>query len=113
MGEAQASNAAPAIVRATDRACLARRRQKRIYMRRWRSDPRHFEREIRTRLRAHLNRKMRSISSGHPRYLNRRGEPVCGFCWRRRPVKMEERLRVSEIAREGYVKVLIPCCGDC
>jgi hypothetical protein len=89
------------------------RRYKREYMRRWRADPRNLERELHTRLRAALSRKVGPRYGERRLYLNRQGEAVCGFCWRRPPVKMQERLRISEGPRNEYVKVLIPCCGEC
>lgn len=113
MEQVQERHAATAVVRPMDRATVARRRYNRIYMRRWRSDPRHFERELLTRLRAQFNRRVHRRYGERRLYLNRRGGPVCGFCRRRAPIKMQERLRISEAVRDGYVKVLIPCCGDC
>jgi hypothetical protein len=106
-------HAANAVQTAVDCATKAHRRYKREYMRRWRSDPRNLERELHTRLRAELTRRVRPMYGERRLYFNRRGQPVCGFCWQRAPIKMQERLRVSEAARDGYVKVLIPCCGEC
>ncbi len=91
----------------------ARSRYNREYMRHWRADPRNFERELHTRLRSQLTRRVRPMYGERRRYLNRRGRPVCGFCWHRRPIKFQERLWISEKARNEYVKVLIPCCGEC
>jgi len=82
-------------------------------MRRWRADPRHRAREFATRLRATLRQKAQRAASERRLYVNRRGQAVCGFCWRRTPVRMAERLRISEAGRNGYVKVLIPCCEEC
>jgi hypothetical protein len=90
-----------------------RRRYNREYMRRWRGDPRHRQREVETRLRAYLKQKMQRATSERRLYINRCGQAVCGFCWRRPPVRMAERLRISEAARSGYVRVLIPCCEEC
>src|SRR5271156_5339433 len=88
----------------------AGRRYNREYMRRWRADPRHRAREIGTRLRAYLRQKARRATSERRLYVNRHGQAVCGFCWRRTPVRMAERLRISEAAKNGYVRVLVPCC---
>lgn len=96
-----------------DRKSEADRRYKREYMRRWRADPRSSQRELLTRLRAELSRRVRPMYGERRLYLNRRGRPVCGFCWQRQPVKFQERLRISEEARNEFVKVLIPCCGKC
>jgi hypothetical protein len=91
----------------------ARRRYNREYMRRWRSDPRNYRREHECRERAYWRQKISRARSERRLYINRRGQAVCGFCWKRPPVRMAERLRISEAARTGYVKVLIPCCGEC
>jgi hypothetical protein len=100
-------------VRTAILSAAALRRYKREYMRRWRADPRNMERELHTRLRAALSRKVGPKYGERRLYLNRHGDAVCGFCWRRQPVKMQERLRISEGPRNEYVKVLIPCCGEC
>jgi hypothetical protein len=89
------------------------RRYNREYMRRWRADPRNFERERDCRLRAYWRQKDKRARSQRRLYINARGQPVCGFCWKRRPVRMAERLRICDAARGGYVKVLIPCCEEC
>jgi hypothetical protein len=52
-------HAANAVQTAIDCATKAHRRYKREYMRRWRSDPRNLERELHTRLRAELTRRVR------------------------------------------------------
>jgi hypothetical protein len=89
------------------------RRYNREYMRRWRADPRNFQREHECRMRAYWRQKEKRSRGERRLYINRRGQPVCGFCWRRRPVRMTERLRISDEVRSGYVKVLIPCCEEC
>jgi len=91
----------------------ARRRYNREYMRRWRGDPRHRQREVESRMRAYWKQKLRRATSERRLYINGCGQAVCGFCWRRPPVRMAERLRISEAARSGYVRALIPCCGEC
>jgi hypothetical protein len=91
----------------------ARRRYNREYMRRWRADPQNCERERFTRLRAELQRRVRPMFGGRRLFLNRRGRAVCGFCWRGQPIKMVERLRISETEAREYMKVQIPCCAEC
>jgi len=77
-----------------------RRRYNREYMRRWRADPRHRERERANRERSQCSRKLRGV----------RGGPVCGFCHQRRPKWKVLRLKP---AATGYIKVLVPYCGQC
>jgi hypothetical protein len=113
MSQAQVRHAANRAHQMPDAAMEARHRYKGHYMRRWRSDPRHFEREMLTRLRAELKRRLQPVNGVRRLYVTRRGKALCGSCRQRPPVKMQERLRISEAARDGYVKVLIPCCGDC
>ena len=113
MDQRQVRRGADSLQRGMDRKAVAQLRYKREYMRRWRSDPRNFERELHTRLRAQLARRVRPMYGERRLYLNRRGRPVCGFCWHRPPIKLQERLRISEDARSEFVKVLIPCCGEC
>jgi len=88
------------------------RRYNRAYMRRWRAYPRNLVREQAARSRARFARKERQAREGG-RYTNCRGQPVCGFCWCRRPVWIAERLMISELARGGYERVRIPYCGEC
>jgi hypothetical protein len=113
MGQTGLRHAADSIQSSMARKEVARRRYNREYMRRWRADPRNFERELHTRLRAQLTRRVRPMYGERRLYLNRRGRPVCGFCWQRRPIKFQERMRISEETRNEFVKVLIPCCGEC
>lgn len=99
--------------KSTHETKAARRRYNRRYMRRWRADPRHRLQEHETRMRAYWGQKERRVVKQRRPYVNRRGEVVCGFCWRRPPIGMVARLRISDAARNGFVKVLIPCCGEC
>jgi len=113
MGQRQMRRGAISIQRVLDSTAEAHRRYKRKYMRRWRADPHNCERELHTRLRAHLARRVGPMYGERRLYLNRQRRPVCGFCWHRRPMKLQERLRISEEAGNEFVKVLIPCCGEC
>jgi hypothetical protein len=90
-----------------------RRRYNREYMRRWRADPRHRLRELDSRVRAYQAQKEGRAVNHRRLYIDGRGRAVCGFCWRRSPIRLVVRLRISEAARNEYVKVLIPCCGEC
>lgn len=78
-----------------------RRRYKREYMRRWRADPLHRDRERANRERSQYKRKVREAV--------RRG-PACGFCHARRPKWKVVRLRPVE---RGFIKVVVPYCGQC
>jgi hypothetical protein len=91
----------------------AQRRRNREYMRRWRADPRNFERERLTRLQSELERRVHPRYPGRRLFVTSRGRAVCGFCWRGLPIKMVERLRISETAASEYLRVQIPCCADC
>lgn len=88
-------------------------RDHRDYMRRWRADPRNSERERLTRLRAEIERSVRPTLAGRRLFVTRRGRAVCGFCWRGLPVKIVERLQISETPAREYLKVQIPCCTIC
>ena len=79
----------------------ARRRYKRNYMRRWRADPRHYDRERASRERSYYNRKVRN---------RRRSRNVCGFCHQRPPKSKVLRLMPVE---EGFIPIFVPYCGHC
>ncbi len=85
---------------ADDRLAEERRRYKREYMRRWRADPHHHERERANRERSQYSRKVRDV----------RGGPLCGFCHQRRPKSKVVRLRPVE---RGFINVVVPYCGQC
>lgn len=89
------------------------RRRNREYMRRWRADPRNCERERLKCLRSELERRVHSRYAGRRLFVTSHGRARCGFCWRGLPIKMVERLRISETAANEYVRVQIPCCADC
>jgi hypothetical protein len=84
-----------------DRLAEEHRRYNREYMRRWRADPGHRERERASRDRCQYKRKLRKAA--------RRG-PACGFCHQRRPKWKVVRLRPIE---QGFVRVVVPYCGQC
>ncbi|MGH9714102.1 MAG: hypothetical protein ACRD5M_12465 [Candidatus Acidiferrales bacterium] len=89
------------------------RRYNRVYMRRWRADPRHHERERLARVRAQIDRTVHPRYGGRRLFLTRRGRAVCGFCWRGQPVKMVERLKITETTPGEFLRVHIPCCVEC
>lgn len=91
----------------------AHRRRNRLYMRRWRSDPRHRSRAREENKQWYLNRKLREAQEPTRRHCTERGEPTCGFCHRRPPVGPVTRLRVSNDPRKGFVEVQVPYCGIC
>jgi len=90
-----------------------RRRYNRLYMRSWRSDPRHQEYERANRERWHYERKMRNSLRIHDPYTDDRGDPVCGFCRKSRVVTRVLRLEIRDYAPRGYVEVRVPYCGEC
>jgi|SRR5271156_3135673 len=87
------------------------RGRKRDYMRQWRADPLHRQNERVRRQHFYFRRKLRRAN--RPPFMGIRGEQLCGICGLRRPVEIIERLRVSETAPTGFVRVLIPYCGHC
>lgn len=91
-----------------------RRRAKRAYMRRWRSDKTRHERERALRLARYQKKKRRQGCEKRQKMLSdTAGQPVCAICGSRRPVRQVARLRVCEFAPSGYQEVLIPYCGEC
>ncbi len=91
----------------------AHRQYNRNYMRRWRADPSHRERENANRCRWACERKERVAQEPWPPFTNWRGEKVCGFCKKRPPKSEILRLKASPIVADQYVEVLIPYCGEC
>ncbi len=85
----------------TDGRTEEHRRYNRAYMRRWRADPRHRDRERANRENCQYLRKLRDLAQGNP---------MCGFCHQRPP--RSKVVRLSPVPR-GYVKVLVPYCGQC
>jgi hypothetical protein len=90
-----------------------RRRYNRRYMRHWRANLAHEALEREKRRQWYYERKAREAWEKLPPFTNNRGEPVCGFCWKRPPVTQILRLRISENGPHGYVQVRIPYCGQC
>ncbi len=92
-----------------------KRRQNREYMRRWRTDPFHLaEEKAKRRERYYAVQKQRKIEreSSSPRVREQTAR-LCGFCFKRAAVRKIVRLRISDNAPDGYVKVRIPYCGHC
>ncbi|HEY6904023.1 MAG TPA: hypothetical protein VI216_06920, partial [Candidatus Acidoferrales bacterium] len=97
-----------------NREFLKRRRiYNRLYMRAWRADPHHRERELRNRQRWHYQRKLRSVQSDHRPFTDDVGRPVCGFCRKDPPVREVMRLRISLDAAARFVPIRVPYCGNC
>jgi hypothetical protein len=84
-----------------------KRRYKREFMRRWRSDPAHQERERARRQRDTFARKIRRANEIDT------SSPLCGFCHSRRSVTEVMRLKVSNETRSGFVSARLPYCGFC
>ena len=94
-------------------ACVRRRTYNREYMRTWRSDPRHRQRERVTRQKAYYARKLRDAIEYEMRVAASTDNPVCGFCGKLPPVTEVIRLRIREDTDGAYVPVRIPYCGQC
>jgi hypothetical protein len=92
---------------------VKRRRYNRLYMRSWRSDPRHQAREREHREQWHYERKLRNALRTCDPYADDRAEPVCGFCHKNPPVTRVWRLEIRDLAPRGYVEVRVPYCGQC
>lgn len=93
---------------------LERRRiYNRLYMRAWRSDPRHRECELRNRQRWHYERKLRSVQPERRPFTDDFGHPVCGFCRKHPPIRDVMRLRISADAAARFVPIRVPYCGNC
>lgn len=90
-----------------------KRRCKRDYMRRWRSDPRNVAHEAAARKRDYYARKCRRVLA----QLNAatRDHPVrmCGLCGRKNPVCEIERLVIGADALGTFTRVRVPYCGVC
>jgi hypothetical protein len=91
----------------------SRRLYNRLYMRAWRTDPRHRADELRHRQRWEYERKLRSVQRERRPFTDDSGEPVCGFCRKDRPIRVVARLRISEDADARFVPVQVPYCGHC
>ena len=92
-----------------------KRRHNREFMRRWRADPFHLAAEkAKRRERYYAVQKQRKIEheSCSPRVREQTAR-LYGFCFKRAAVRKIVRLRISENAPDGYVKVRIPYCGHC
>jgi hypothetical protein len=98
---------------AREASLSAHRQYNRNYMRRWRADPSHRERENANRCRWQCERKEHVVEEPRHPFTNWRGEKVCGFCKKRPPKSEILRLESSVTARSRYVEVLIPYCGEC
>jgi hypothetical protein len=86
----------------------------RAYMKRWRANPRHAEREQLNRRRSYRSRKQRTARKRIPGvYRNLRGDLFCAFCRRRRSVEVVTRLKHSATDASRYVEVRMPYCGEC
>jgi hypothetical protein len=96
-----------------DASLRADRQYNRNYMRRWRADPAHRERENANRCRWACERKELVVEEPRHAFTNWRGERVCGFCKKRPPKGQILRLEASAAAPDQYVEVLIPYCGMC
>jgi hypothetical protein len=90
-----------------------RRQYAREYMRKWRSDPGNHQIEHESRRRCYRERKLRAAADPSRATAKTNSPPVCGLCRRRPSIAEVVRLRMREKARDGYVEVRIPYCGQC
>lgn len=93
--------------------CDEQRQYHREYMRRWRADPSHKERERDKRQQSYCGRKLRNAERDKGARTSDPGEPVCNFCRLRPPLQTVVRLQICESAPGGYVRIRIPYCGQC
>lgn len=80
----------------------SKREYNREYMRRWRSDPAHRERERVSRVEWNYARKLRRPEAP--------ARPLCAFCHERAPVGQVARLVATP---GGFRAVRVPYCGQC
>lgn len=90
-----------------------KRRYKRDYMRRWRSDPRNVAQEAATRKRDYYERKCRRVLQALGAGAATPLAPVCGFCGHRAPICEVERLAIGTDAKGSFTPVRVPYCGTC
>ena len=94
-------------------ASVRRRTYNRDYMRTWRSDPRHRDRERATRRKAYYARKLRQAREDEMCCAETTHASLCGFCGKLPPISEVLRLRIREDTHGAYVEVRIPYCGQC
>ena len=99
--------------RALERKLEAHRRYNREYMRCWRADPAHRERERLARKCGYPGRKERRAVKNYRPYTNLRGEPICGFCRTKCAIAEVVRLLPTRRTRTGFVEIRLPYCGEC
>jgi hypothetical protein len=90
-----------------------KRRYKRDYMRRWRSDPRNAAQEAEARRQGYYDRKCRRALAQEAEETRSAAEPACGICGRKPPVCEIERLVILADKNGSFVPVRIPYCGIC
>ena len=90
-----------------------KRRYKRDYMRRWRSDPRHVAHEAAARKRDYYARKCRRVLAQLNAATREPQVPACGLCGRKNPVCEIERLVIGADALGTFTRVRVPYCGVC
>ena len=73
-----------------------KRRYNRAYMRRWRANPKHAEREQLTRRRSYHAWKIRALRKPESADRNMRGELFCGICRKRPAVTQVTRLKMPK-----------------
>jgi hypothetical protein len=90
-----------------------KRRCKRDYMRRWRSDPRNVAQEAAARKRDYYERKCRRVLQAMGARAAAPPAPVCSFCGHRAPICEVERLAIGTDAKGSFTPVRVPYCGHC
>ena len=90
-----------------------KRRYKRDYMRRWRSDPRNAAQEAEARRQGYYDRKCRRAIAQEVEEARKPVVPACGICGRRPPVCEIERLVILADKNGSFAPVRIPYCGIC
>jgi len=90
-----------------------KRRYKRDYMRRWRSDPRNIAQEAVARKQGYYERKCRRVLQALGASAAEPPAPVCGFCGHRAPICEVERLSIGTDPKGSFTRVLVPYCGNC
>ena len=104
--------------RSTNEAALLRERRRRYnrkYMRRWRANPHHAEREGERRRRAYWRIKLSGADGAADTTDGAQRKPpatLCGFCGRRPPITRITRLQIAPPSSE-FVPIEIPYCGQC
>jgi hypothetical protein len=94
-----------------DKPLEKRRRSNRVHMRELRSNTRHLAGQRVKCAIWEAARKLRNASVAMEPFRSVLGNPICGFCGKRRPVSHVPRLQIG--ADGEFRRVEIPYCGIC